>query len=191
MSYRTPTRTPQHPDAIERALEGTARTRFVVVLEGAAGADTPHTLRFLLKYLLRSRSLRCTEVRELNHRDGVRGRADDGDGNDRRSRSCCGCSLPTSPARLPLPLKLCGAYWALPTSTCTTWRTWSSSPLVMKRRRSHRLPLTMCGKCSDASASTPICCRRRNSRSSARWQNGAVSRRSARWPDSAPCMSGA
>ena len=83
MSYRTPTRTPQHPDAIERALEGTARTRFVVVLEGAAGADTPHTLRFLLKYLLRSRSLRCTEVRELNQRDGVRGRADDGDGNEK------------------------------------------------------------------------------------------------------------
>jgi hypothetical protein len=48
----------------------TARTRFVVVLEGAAGADDAHahTLRFLLKYLLRSRSLRCTEVRQLDHR---------------------------------------------------------------------------------------------------------------------------
>jgi hypothetical protein len=53
----------------------------VVTLEGAAGADTAHahTLRYLLKYLLRSRSLRCTEVRQLDHRDGVRGRADDGD----------------------------------------------------------------------------------------------------------------
>jgi len=56
------------------------------VLEGAAGADPAHahTLRFLLKYLLRSRSLRCTEVRQLDHRDdGVRGRADDGDGNEK------------------------------------------------------------------------------------------------------------
>jgi hypothetical protein len=47
----------------------TARTRFVVVLEGAAGADTAHAhaLRFLLKRLLRSHSLR-TEVRQLDHR---------------------------------------------------------------------------------------------------------------------------
>jgi hypothetical protein len=48
-----------------------ARTRFVVVLEGAAGADTAHarTLRYLLKYLLRSRSLRCTEVRQVDRDD--------------------------------------------------------------------------------------------------------------------------
>jgi hypothetical protein len=57
------------------------KVQYVVTLEGAAGADTAHahTLRYLLKYLLRSRSLRCTEVRQLDHRDGVRGRADDGD----------------------------------------------------------------------------------------------------------------
>jgi hypothetical protein len=47
----------------------TARTRFVVVLEGTAGADTAHahTLRYLLKYLLRSRSLRCVELRQVDH----------------------------------------------------------------------------------------------------------------------------
>jgi len=63
-----------------QAAAADARTRFVVVLEGAADADTAHahTLRYLLKYLLRSRGLRCTEVRQLDHRDGVRGRADDG-----------------------------------------------------------------------------------------------------------------
>jgi hypothetical protein len=48
------------------------RTRFIVVFEGEAGADTAHahTLRYLLKYLLRSRSLRCVDVRhlELEHR---------------------------------------------------------------------------------------------------------------------------
>jgi hypothetical protein len=46
-----------------------ARTSFVVVLEGAAGADTAHahTLRHLLKYLLRSRSLRCVELRQVDH----------------------------------------------------------------------------------------------------------------------------
>lgn len=43
------------------------RTRFLVILEGAAGADTAHahTLRHLLKTLLRSRSLRCAEARQL------------------------------------------------------------------------------------------------------------------------------
>jgi hypothetical protein len=58
------------------------KVQYMVVLEGAAGADVAHirTLRFLLKYLLRSRSLRCTKVRQLDHRDGVCGRADDGDG---------------------------------------------------------------------------------------------------------------
>ena len=56
------------------------KVRFLLTLEGAAGADTAHahTLRYLLKYLLRSHGLRCTEVRQLDHRDGVRGRADDG-----------------------------------------------------------------------------------------------------------------
>jgi hypothetical protein len=51
------------------------KVRFLLTLEGAAGADTAHahTLRYLLKYLLRSRGLRCTEVRQLDHRDGVRG----------------------------------------------------------------------------------------------------------------------
>jgi hypothetical protein len=71
MSYRTPPRIPQHPDAIERALGGTARTRFLVVLQGGAGADSAHvrTLRFILKKLLRSHSLRCTEVRQLDRDD--------------------------------------------------------------------------------------------------------------------------
>jgi hypothetical protein len=78
--------TPPQIQAPPQAAAADARTRFVLVLEGAAGADTAHahTLRFLLKYLLRSRSLRCTEVRQLDHRDdGVRGRADDGDGNEK------------------------------------------------------------------------------------------------------------
>jgi hypothetical protein len=58
------------------------RSRYVVVLEGAAEADTAHvhTLRYLLKYLLRSRSLRCVELRQVEHRDGVvRGRDDGGE----------------------------------------------------------------------------------------------------------------
>jgi hypothetical protein len=44
----------------------TARTRFVVVLEGAAGADTAHahTLRFLLKHLLKHRGLKCVDADE-------------------------------------------------------------------------------------------------------------------------------
>jgi hypothetical protein len=68
-----------------QAAAADARTRFVVVLEGAAGADTAHahTLRYLLKYLLRSRSLRCVDLRQVEHRDGVRGRADDSDGNEK------------------------------------------------------------------------------------------------------------
>ena len=68
------------------STQADARTRFVVVLEGTAGADTAHahTLRYLLKYLLRSRSLRCVELRQVEHRDGVvRGRDDDGDGNEK------------------------------------------------------------------------------------------------------------
>jgi hypothetical protein len=55
----------------------TARTRFFVTLEGAAGVDTMHlhALRLLLKRLLRSHSLRCIDVRQL---DGHRYRDDDG-----------------------------------------------------------------------------------------------------------------
>ena len=58
------------------------KVQYVVTLEGAAGADTAHarTLKFVLKRLLRSHSLRCVYARQLDHRDGVRGRADDGDG---------------------------------------------------------------------------------------------------------------
>lgn len=43
-------------------------TRFVVVLQGTAGVDYAHahTLRYLLKKLLRSHSLRCIEVRQLD-----------------------------------------------------------------------------------------------------------------------------
>ena len=46
------------------------KVRFLLTLEGAAGADTAHahTLRQLLKYLLRSRSLRCVEARQLTAR---------------------------------------------------------------------------------------------------------------------------
>jgi hypothetical protein len=54
------------------------KIQYVVTLEGAAGADTAHvrTLKFLLKRLLRSRSLRCIEARQLDHRD-------DDDGGER------------------------------------------------------------------------------------------------------------
>ena len=65
-----------------RRQQPTREQRFVVVLEGAAGADTTHahTLRYLLKNLLRARSLRCVELRQVEHRDGVvRGRDGDGD----------------------------------------------------------------------------------------------------------------
>lgn len=50
-----------------QAAAADARTRFLIILEGTAGADTAHahTLRYLLKYLLRSRSLRCVEARQL------------------------------------------------------------------------------------------------------------------------------
>jgi len=41
---------------------------FAVRLEGDADNETAHvhTLRFILKHLLRSRSLKCTDVREVN-----------------------------------------------------------------------------------------------------------------------------
>jgi len=42
------------------------KTRLVVVLEGERAASNAHvhTLKFLLKHLLRSRSLRCVDARE-------------------------------------------------------------------------------------------------------------------------------
>jgi hypothetical protein len=45
------------------------KVQYVVTLEGAAGADIAHahTLRYLLKYLLRSHSLRCVDARQLDH----------------------------------------------------------------------------------------------------------------------------
>jgi hypothetical protein len=41
---------------------------FAVRLEGDANNETAHvhTLRFILKHLLRARSLKCTDVREVN-----------------------------------------------------------------------------------------------------------------------------
>lgn len=41
---------------------------FAVRLEGDASNETAqvHTLKFILKHLLRSRSLKCTDVREVN-----------------------------------------------------------------------------------------------------------------------------
>jgi hypothetical protein len=57
--------------------------RYVIVLEAERGGDTAHahTLRHLLKRLLRGHSLRCVELFE--HRDEGRGRPDDGDGGER------------------------------------------------------------------------------------------------------------
>jgi hypothetical protein len=59
---------PPAQSPLSLAADAKERTRFVVVLEGEAGADTAHirTLRFLLKYLLRSRSLRCIEARQVD-----------------------------------------------------------------------------------------------------------------------------
>ena len=52
------------------------KVQYVVTLEGAASANDTHahTLRHLLKHLLRSHSLRCVDARQIGHR------ADDGDG---------------------------------------------------------------------------------------------------------------
>ena len=46
------------------------KVQYVVTLEGAAGADTAHarTLKFVLKRLLRSHSLRCVDARQIGHR---------------------------------------------------------------------------------------------------------------------------
>jgi hypothetical protein len=45
-----------------------AQVCFVVTLKGAAGGDSANTraLRFLLKSVLRDRSLRCTDVRQVD-----------------------------------------------------------------------------------------------------------------------------
>jgi len=47
------------------------RARFILVLEeGAAGVNTTHQLRHLLKVLLRYGGLRCTDMREIDLGDG-------------------------------------------------------------------------------------------------------------------------
>jgi len=50
------------------------KVRFAVVLEGERTAETAHlhTLRYLLKYLLRSRSLRCVDAREIKPDEEVK-----------------------------------------------------------------------------------------------------------------------
>jgi hypothetical protein len=47
------------------------KARFVVVLEGERDNDSAHahTLRHLLKYLLRARSLKCVDAREIKSDD--------------------------------------------------------------------------------------------------------------------------
>jgi hypothetical protein len=55
------------------------RVRYVVTFEGAAEGPHLRALRFVLKRLLRSHRLQCTDARQLNPRDDVPGRADDGD----------------------------------------------------------------------------------------------------------------
>ena len=47
------------------------KAQYVLTLEGPAGVDDAHirTLRSLLKRLLRSHSLRCVEVRQVDCRD--------------------------------------------------------------------------------------------------------------------------
>jgi hypothetical protein len=49
------------------ATPPTPKIKFAIVLEGERTGDTTHahTLRYLLKYLLRARSLRCVDAREL------------------------------------------------------------------------------------------------------------------------------
>jgi hypothetical protein len=64
MSYRIPPKVSQYPD---QAASADAQPRFLVVLQATAGTDTVHirALRYLLKKLLRSHGLHCTEVRQL------------------------------------------------------------------------------------------------------------------------------
>jgi len=61
--------TPPPAQSPLQAAAADARTRFLVVLEGEAGARTAHvhTLRYLLKRVLRSHSLRCVELRQVDH----------------------------------------------------------------------------------------------------------------------------
>jgi hypothetical protein len=51
------------------------KSRFLLVLEGARENETAHlhTLRFLLKHLLRARGLRCIEAREVCDEEKERG----------------------------------------------------------------------------------------------------------------------
>jgi hypothetical protein len=52
------------------------KIRFQVVLEGdrrpAGDTAHAHTLRYLLKHLLRSRSLKCIDAREIDSEEGER-----------------------------------------------------------------------------------------------------------------------
>ena len=52
------------------------RVRFTLVLEGdrrpAGDTAHAHTLRHLLKYLLRARSLKCIDAREIDSEEGER-----------------------------------------------------------------------------------------------------------------------
>ena len=47
------------------------KVQYVLTLEATAGADDAHirTLRLLLKRLLRTHSLRCTKIQQINCRD--------------------------------------------------------------------------------------------------------------------------
>jgi hypothetical protein len=50
------------------------KVRFVLTLEGERSSDNAHvhTLRFLLKHLLRSRSLKCVDAREVPDEEEAR-----------------------------------------------------------------------------------------------------------------------
>ena len=49
-----------------------SKVRFTLTLEGDRENETAHlhTLRYLLEYLLRARSLRCVDAREIKASDG-------------------------------------------------------------------------------------------------------------------------
>jgi hypothetical protein len=61
------------------------KVRFVLTLEGEAGADSAHAraLRHVLKRLLRSHSLRCIEARQVDYRHDDVHRPHDDDGGKR------------------------------------------------------------------------------------------------------------
>jgi hypothetical protein len=42
------------------------KVRFAITLEGKRADENIHTLKFLLKRLLRSRSLKCVDAREID-----------------------------------------------------------------------------------------------------------------------------